>query len=559
MKSVIETPVADGLSSGGVATTLLADVALAGALSLILFFLVHLNRKSASFVLQHRLLPAAFFVVLAGSATVSLATPSLSGSSMAVAIKLFVAAALYIVAVSIWLATRDRFVNAPYGNPMCVDDELASAMAERDAAREELAEVRAGAERHLRERISALTHSKLALEREVAEHRLAEEMATESKRRLDELILRTKTAIVVLDRDATIIDANHALAQMLDREGIEEIIGRPLARLTGMRDDGPLRHFMDEALRLGSHMAEIEITPPTRASMFIEVIGAATVYADRPSAMCLIRDISGRKNAERDARKRRDALVTELEHARRTSAEKTDFLARMNHEMRTPLSGIIGLSEILRHKASLGPVGEEEILTLTANIRESGTHLLSLIDDLLDLTRLESGTMAFAPTHVTVREEIDAATRTLAPLAVEKSIAIETECPPGLAWQLDQRAFRQIVLNLISNALKFSPTGAKIRVEAQAERGQLRLDVADEGPGVSPADRLRILTPFERGETAKRQGIEGVGLGLAIVSELLKVHGGHLAIGGAQGRGAIFTARFPTNRTLTPGLAASTR
>ncbi len=134
---------------------------------------------------------------------------------------------------------------------------------------------------------------------------------------------------------------------------------------------------------------------------------------------------------------------------------------------------------------------------------------------------------------------------TLATTADKKRITVDNRCDPHLEWTVDQRAFKQIVINLVNNAVKFSPPGSVVRVEVEHSDDSMSLSIVDEGPGIARQDRTRILRPFGRGEEAEAKKVDGVGLGLTIVSELLKLQGGSLNIESEAGRGSTFTAVFP--------------
>src|SRR5690606_35228023 len=168
------------------------------------------------------------------------------------------------------------------------------------------------------------------LEKEIIERKLAEERAAEGKRRLDELIMRTNTATVLMDGDMTVLDGNHALARLRGRGTVEELIGRELPKLLGLRTDATLRHFCSETLRLGTFAFEFEATPPARGGVSIEANGAASVLNGRPCIMGLFRDVSERKAAEKELMRSREALSAALDVARQANAAKSVFLAKMN-------------------------------------------------------------------------------------------------------------------------------------------------------------------------------------------------------------------------------------
>ena len=530
-----------------VAFSIFADAAVAASYVLLLFIIVFLNReKYISIFLPRRSYLYAFLLVLGINAIASMASFFMTGAAITLTYKMLVASLIFFTVAAVWRVVPRRVDEYERDVMRHKDNDIERARTERDVAEIKLREVQDSIETKVRERTFELNQTNLALEKEIIERRLAEERATESKRRLDELILRTSTAMVFIDAQGSVLEGNHSLAQLLGRATSDELMSRQLARLLGLRNEEALTHFIDETLRHGAYTSVIPASPPARGFIQIEASGAASVYKGRPCVMALFRDVTERKAAEKELLQSREALTAALEVARKANATKSDFLAKMNHELRTPLNGIIGLAEVLRHKsAGKDEIGAEDVRKLTGNIHQSGTHLLSLVDDLLDLSRLESGSRTFAPTNVSVRSEIDAATTTLASIADKKRIRIMNQCDENLEWTVDQRAFKQIIINLVNNAVKFSPPGSKVQIQVEHREEMMSLKIIDDGPGVSPSERDKILMPFGRGVAAQAQKADGVGLGLTIVSELLKLQGGRLEIGGGKGGGSIFTAIFP--------------
>ncbi|MEM7060093.1 MAG: PAS domain-containing sensor histidine kinase [Pseudomonadota bacterium] len=553
----IETAV---ISGPRLMVNVLTDMAVAGAYVLIVFIIVYLNRnKYISIYVPQRTYAVMFAVVFSINLSASLAAVLWPTVAVTFGYKIAIALLMLAIVAAVWrILPRDIDVHERHR--MSVENaEMLQAFADRDSALAELKEAQTDVSVQVEARTAELSQVNLSLEKEVIERRLAEERAMESKRRLDELIMRTNTAMVSIDGDGTVIECNHALAQLLGRGTIEELMGRKLSRLLGLKNEAAFNHFCDETLRFGTFQHEFDAAPPARGLVHIEANGAASVMDGRPYVMALFRDVSERKAAEKELLQSREALTAALEVARQANATKSDFLAKMNHELRTPLNGIIGLSEILRHKATGKTVPSVDVQKLTGNIHQSGTHLLSLVDDLLDLSRLDGGGRSFSPTSVAVRHEIDAAMVTLATIAEKKRITIDNKCDPHLEWTVDQRAFKQIVINLVNNAVKFSPPGSTVRVEVEHSDDSMWLSIVDEGPGIARSDRSRILRPFGRGEDAEANKVDGVGLGLTIVSELLKLQGGTLNIESEAGRGSTFTAVFPVGDGLKPSTTASTQ
>jgi len=227
----------------------------------------------------------------------------------------------------------------------------------------------------------------------------------------------------------------------------------------------------------------------------------------------------------------------------------------MSHELRTPLNAIIGFSEVLLDR-SLGPLEEGEREEFLSNILTSGQHLLRLINDVLDLSKIEAGKLEFEPEAVGVAEAVEGVLAATRPLAAKRKIEILAELPPDLpAGWADPPRLKQILFNLLSNAIKFTPPGGSVRVRASrrggdADRqppraGLIEIGVSDTGIGIPPEHQQRIFEEFEQVPGPGVPGQEGTGLGLALVKRLVGLHGGRLSLESAPGRGSTFTFTIP--------------
>lgn len=250
-----------------------------------------------------------------------------------------------------------------------------------------------------------------------------------------------------------------------------------------------------------------------------------------------------REEAEKHSRELRELNRRILEASRM----KSEFLAKMSHELRTPLNAIIGLSELLLDRRP-GPLTLRQA-EYVGDMLQSGMHLLRLINDVLDLTKIEAGKSELKAEAVTVDEVTAEACEVLQPLAVGRGIdlAWTSSLQPGEEARLDARKFRQILYNLLSNAIKFSPdkTGlVRVHLERDAE-GNLVVSVSDNGPGIKEQDKQKLFQPFTQFETTSGSHHQGTGLGLAISLQLVEQHGGMLKVESTFGHGACFKAIFP--------------
>jgi two-component system cell cycle sensor histidine kinase PleC len=241
----------------------------------------------------------------------------------------------------------------------------------------------------------------------------------------------------------------------------------------------------------------------------------------------------------------RDEAIEKRREAETANASKTAFLANMSHELRTPLNAIIGFSEIITTQA-LGP-HNERYPEYAGDIHASGSHLLNLINEILDVAKIEAGRMEISPRPLNIETALEGVERIMAVRAGEKALDITYAVDPDVGEVVaDERALRQILLNLLSNAVKFTPAGGAIQVACnRADEGGAVLSVTDNGPGI-PADKLKLLfEPFAQVDNRFDHHHGGTGLGLALVQGLAKLHGGRAWISSTEGVGTSVCVYFP--------------
>jgi signal transduction histidine kinase len=240
-------------------------------------------------------------------------------------------------------------------------------------------------------------------------------------------------------------------------------------------------------------------------------------------------------------------LFTELEEANRelsaASQHKSEFLANMSHELRTPLNAIIGFSEVLSDRM-FGELNEKQEEYLK-DINASGGHLLSLINDILDLSKIEAGRMELELTEFDLPTAIENALTLVRERAGRRSIVLHTSIDERLGQiQADERKIRQVVLNLLSNAIKFTPEGGRIDVRAVPEDGFVAVSVSDTGIGIAPDDQEKVFEEFRQVGTAAKK-VEGTGLGLTLCRKFVELHGGRIRVKSELGVGSMFTFSLP--------------
>jgi two-component system cell cycle sensor histidine kinase PleC len=235
----------------------------------------------------------------------------------------------------------------------------------------------------------------------------------------------------------------------------------------------------------------------------------------------------------------------ERQKAEEASRAKSTFLANMSHELRTPLNAVIGFSEIMAREL-FGALGNDQYKQYSQDIFDSGNHLLDLINDILDMAKIEAGKLTLAPRPLDPMVAIDQAVRLTKRRAEEKGLSIVTDAENLPEIEADHRAVKQILLNLLSNAVKFTDKGA-IMVHGRAGADSLTLRVIDTGCGIPPEHLPRLARPFEQVEQELTRNNSGTGLGLALTKSLAEMHGGKLAIQSEVGRGTIVTVTLPRN------------
>lgn len=236
-------------------------------------------------------------------------------------------------------------------------------------------------------------------------------------------------------------------------------------------------------------------------------------------------------------------LETARAEAEAREAGKSRFLANMSHELRTPLNAVLGFSDIMRQRL-FGPM-PERYAAYVDNIHEAGEHLLELINDVLDVTKIEAERYVLTPERFDAREVVSAAVALVRVTAEEKGVLLTGVLPPDpVEVSADRRAVKQIALNLLSNGVKFTPAGGTVTVTVEAVGPWLEIVVADTGVGIAPEDVRRLGRPFEQaGEIEQRR--QGTGLGLSLVRAFAELHGGRMSIDSTLGEGTAVTVRLP--------------
>ncbi len=361
--------------------------------------------------------------------------------------------------------------------------------------------------------------------------------------------------ILTVDDEGFILFANQAVEKVFGYPS-GAVLGRNVSLLLpeSLRPEDPqaFERHLERGKREGCWESfELPGQHHSGAVIPLEITLGEFVSEGQPFYTGILRDITQRQRAE--------AALREKEELQQANEFKDQFLSTMSHELRTPLNAILGFSQLLGEER-YGALNQRQHRYVT-HIREGGKHLLSLINDILDLSKIEAGRMELELTTMRLDTAFEEALEALRPLAEKKSQVVEAHAPEGLAVRADGRRFKQIVTNLLANAIKFTPENGRIELAASALRESVRIEVRDNGPGISVDEQQRIFEAFHRGQQAGA-GAEGTGLGLAICRRLVELHGGQLELQSAPGKGTCFffslpateLRKMPAPRVLARGL-----
>ncbi len=246
--------------------------------------------------------------------------------------------------------------------------------------------------------------------------------------------------------------------------------------------------------------------------------------------------------------KAQEAMQSAKETAEYASRAKSDFLANMSHELRTPLNAIIGFAEILRDEL-IGPINDDQKECVN-DIRISGQHLLEMINDILDLSKIEAGKMFLQLEEFAIVDAVEEVNTIISSLARQKDIQLTLSCPQNAMIEADRVKVKQIFYNLLSNAVKFTPEGGKVTTNLNITHSTLQVEVIDTGIGIAEEDRMKLFAPFTQIDTSKSRRFGGTGLGLALTQRLIELHGGEIQVTSEEGKGSTFSFSIPIDQTI---------
>ena len=366
-----------------------------------------------------------------------------------------------------------------------------------------------------------------------------------------EIIRQAREAVIAVDRSGRITLWNNGAAHLFGYSA-REMEGRHVAGLfmaEQWRDQ--YRKAIAEALKRGQWSGEVQMRMKERKAFQAQI--SLSIMQGESSRdlrfICYIRDVTAQRQAEEALRASVRQSLQAREQAEMANRAKSEFLANMSHELRTPLNAIIGFSEILR-KELFGPVGNERYLGYVEDIHASGRHLLELINNILDLSKIEAGKVQLEEREVDIGSVLKKVLRLVADRAASLQVRIEWQKGEPVRIHGDELKLRQVFLNIITNALKFTPEGGVVTISSEQNEDGLLITIADTGIGMSEAEIETALQPFGQVQSSLVRNHEGTGLGLPISASLIKLHGGSLTIESVLGQGTRVLLCIPAWRVL---------
>lgn len=391
-------------------------------------------------------------------------------------------------------------------------------------------------------------------ELEVVNRHLAHEL--EQRRRIEANIRRSQTylravldtvadGIITIDSRGVVEDFNPAAERIFGYRRVD-VVGKNISMLMPEPDHSAHDRYLSGYLDTGREAV---------IGKGREVVGRRKDGSTFPLHLAVSRaEVEGRllfTGVVRDITEQKDAEATILkakEEAELANRAKSEFLANMSHELRTPLNAIIGFSEMMQSEV-MGPLDNTFYRDYVGSIHDSGRHLLDVINDILDIARVEAGQMTLHEEDVDVAEVLDTSAKLIAPRARTAGLEVVVQQQKPLPQiHGDARRIKQMVLNLLSNAVKFTHEGGTVTLDARMGGEGLEISVTDTGIGMSPEDAKAVLKPFVQVDTGLGRKFEGTGLGLPLVVAMVEIHGGRLALDSTPGVGTTVTLFFPPER-----------
>ncbi|NUQ27185.1 MAG: PAS domain-containing sensor histidine kinase [Acidobacteriaceae bacterium] len=393
--------------------------------------------------------------------------------------------------------------------------------------------------------------------RNITERKLAEEQIARSRaevlaeRKFREMIEEAPDAILEVNQAGNIVIANKT-SETLFGYTRAELLGQPVEILVpmphrGNHADNVARFVRSGKTRPMGQGLELNARRKDGSEFPVEISLSPIRNAQEVLIVVVIRDVSERRKAEQQLRTLQEGYFNELvarqHEAERLNRLKSEFMASVSHELRTPLHTIIGFTDLLREESN-GTLNAKQA-RFVEHIQRDSEHLLALINDVLDLSRIEAGGLSLQTEQIDITDLLHQTTESVRGQAAAKGIVLQTEYEADLYASADRTRVRQVLLNLLSNAIKFTPAGGSVTITAAIEDEWIRISVRDTGIGIAPEEHELIFDKFYQAAVTTGGVKEGTGLGLTISRQIVMMHGGRLEVNSTRGAGSEFTFTLP--------------
>jgi len=344
------------------------------------------------------------------------------------------------------------------------------------------------------------------------------------------------SGVVVLDRKDRVVDFNHFATEHLGTSG--KGLGLPASEFFA---SWPQLIDLEDKCNEENRLEFKKSVGGTELWFAASLLPLRNKYGEIRGKMIVLDNITDRKLAE-------EALISGKLMAEEANHMKSGFLANMSHELRTPLNAVIGFSQLLEQEA-VGELNDDQ-MKYVLNIETAGKHLLDLINDILDISKIEAGKMELECEEFSVKDAIEEIEKLIAPMAANKDIDLIIDAPENTGIYADRQKFKQVMLNLFSNAIKFTPEKGEVTVNCEDIGNAVQVSVSDSGIGIPQNRYDEIFEPFKQIESSTSKKYKGTGLGLALVKKIVEMHNGNIDVKSEEGKGSTFTFVIEDQRNL---------
>jgi PAS domain S-box-containing protein len=383
----------------------------------------------------------------------------------------------------------------------------------------------------------------IGIHSDISERKVAELKLAARETLLSAILNSTRQGFWFIDKDGITTDVNPSMCAILGYSR-EQLLGRGIGEFADEANAAIFRRELRLRERGASEPYEVALKRSDGRNVFCLNIPSLLydLSGERTGSVGIFTDISDLKNAHRELAEFNTRLSLAREAAERANAAKSDFLSSMSHELRTPMNAIIGFAQMLEYDAELNEDQQDNV----HEVLKAGRHLLHLINEVLDLAKIESGHVDLSLEPVALAAIVEECLQLIAPLAARRSLALQVDIPARLAVRADRVRLKQVLLNVLSNAVKYNREGGRITLCAEgAAPDRLRVLITDTGSGIEPERMGQLFQPFSR-LGAEHGEVEGTGIGLTITRRLTELMGGQIGVTSEVGAGSTFWVELPS-------------